>query len=158
MPKFNSKYLRTSEISAQEIACPDILYKAVNAIRKKHVNVPTSAILNILNVDFGHVICSKKVKLDVAGEKISPGQFAMVFLKSGMGKDYIRKDARNYLLNKHIQWFQEKSEMHYIKMLDFYETQQIEDKNRRLQKQRELETKNIQQGENNVPTSSENPF
>lgn len=155
---FTTKYLKHNKNSVNDITCPEILYKAVSELGKKHVNVPPSAILNILNVDFGHMICSKKIKIDIAGEILSPGQFAMIFLKSGMGKDYIRKDVKNYLLKKHILWFQEKSEKHYRKMLDLYETQLMEEKNRKNQKQQELETKNVQKGGNDVPTSTECPF
>lgn len=124
----NYKYVHTSKVPLSELQCPDIVRKALNKLIRKHPNVPPTAMLNILRVNLGHFVMSKKVKLNFAGEIIPPGQFAMVMLKSGTGKDYTRKDLKQYLFKKHRDWFKGQSDLLYQQMLAMYEEQLLANK------------------------------
>lgn len=158
----NYKYVHTSKVPLSELQCPDIVRKALNKLLRKHPNVPPTAILNILRVNLGHLVMSKKVKLNFAGEIITPGQFSMILLKSGVGKDFIRKDLKNYLFKQHRQWFKEQAEILYQQMVELYEIQQLEDrdrKNKNAEDFEKMQTNNNMKGEkSNVPTTNENPF
>lgn len=160
--KQGMKFVHKGKMPLSELQCPEIVRKSLNKLLRKHPNVPPTAILNILRVNLGHLVMSKKVKLNFAGEIITPGQFSMILLKSGVGKDFIRKDLKNYLFKQHRQWFKEQAEILYQQMVELYEIQQLEDrdrKNKNAEDFEKMQTDNNMKGEkSNVPTTNENPF
>ncbi len=159
--KNNFEFVHRGRVPLSELTCPEVVKKSVHVLKKKHINVPETAILNILRADFGHLVMSKKVSLISAREKIVPGQFAMVLLKSGVGKDYTRNDIKKYLFKQHRIWFEGQAEMLYQQMLELYETQQLEEKDKKNKIAKDFENRQIavdkKGDENNVPTA-ENPF
>lgn len=158
--KATGKYVHYRDMSFSEVNCPDLIKEAVNILSDKHINVPKTAILNTLRVNLGHVIMSKKVAISQANEKIPPGQFGMILLKSGIGKDYIRKDLKKFVFKKHLDWFKEQADTLHKEMLDLYENQQIEERCRRNKKQQEIEEKLLIEGgkTNDIKSSGINPF
>lgn len=154
-----TKYLTEKGKSFEELDCPPLLKEAVRLISRKNNKMSSKGILNILINKTAHMVLSKKIKINNAGEVSIPNQFGMVLLASGSGKDRTLNDINNYIMPMHTQWFNNKAELQYQKDLEVYETQQIEEKCRKAKKQQEIEQKGINWGgDKNVSTADKLPF
>ena len=91
---------------------PSILKDMILLLRQKHVDIPINCILNVLIVKLAHIITSKRVQYKNVNELGFPNWYAIVFMDSGIGKDYLVKDLDRLIFNNFGLWFDSKVELY----------------------------------------------
>lgn len=110
----NHTFIIPQNISEEQLldSVPSILKDAIKLLNKKHVNTPIKCILNVLIVKLAQMITSKRVQYKKINEQGFPNWYAIVFMDSGIGKDYLVKDLDRLVFKNFGLWFSNKVELY----------------------------------------------
>jgi len=137
---------------AEAVQKPQILEEIENTLQILYPNISKNIIANTLISKGAQMLTAKRIAFDETGEKKIPNWFALIFLKSGGGKDRLVNDIEKFVFPDFQLWFTEKSTKMYKLAQESCATQTSPT---------ETENKTEQKGENNgntVTTTDYAPF
>lgn len=110
----NHTFIITQNINDEQLlnTIPSILRDVVLLLRQKHINTPTKCILNVLISKMAQMITSKRVQYQKVNELGFPNWYSIIFMGSGIGKDYLVKDLDRLIFKNFSLWFDNKVELY----------------------------------------------
>lgn len=110
----NHTFIIPHNISEEQLlnSIPSILKEIVLLFRPKHINTPIKCILNVLIAKIAQMITAKRVQYQKVNEVGFPNWYAIVFMGSGIGKDYLVKDLDRLVFKNFDLWFSNKVELY----------------------------------------------
>ena len=110
----NHTFIIPQNISEKQLlnSIPSVLKDIVLLFRQKHIDTPTKCILNVLIAKTAQMITAKRVQYQIVNELGFPNWYSIIFMDSGIGKDYLVKDLDRLIFKNFGLWFSNKVELY----------------------------------------------
>ena len=97
---------------------PIVLSKTLKVLGDIHVNINDKIILNALLAKTFQMVSSKHITYNESGRIKIPNWFALMFMQSGGGKDWLIDDLDNFVFSKYHNWYKDEINKFYENQLE----------------------------------------